>query len=116
MRAAGLVVVAAAVLAAPSLGSCGGLAAVTDGSDGASHGDGDGTVRRDAATGDDAAADDAIADVGSDVVYTDDCPASPPADGASCSEPGRMCEYGGSWWLACDRALVCNGGAWSTRY
>jgi hypothetical protein len=40
------------------------------------------------------------------------CPATPPAPQSPCSVPNIVCEYGSSWWLACNAVFVCQGGTW----
>jgi hypothetical protein len=40
------------------------------------------------------------------------CPPIPPTVGDSCSADAEVCEYGPSWWLACNAVMRCTKGTW----
>ena len=44
------------------------------------------------------------------------CPPTPAAVGSACAAPEELCEYGGSWWLGCNRVLRCSQGFWQPYY
>jgi hypothetical protein len=114
--------VCAAVLA--STGACGGVTAQTE----------DGGASADATSGFDAAADgfdaggfgcvgdcDAggfgcVGDCDAGTRPYAVCPPSPPTPGSPCNVPGyETCEYGSSWFLACNLVMTCAQGQWQVQ-
>jgi hypothetical protein len=65
-------------------------------------------------TGADASTTCLDCDAGDEAVALTVCPASPPTVDASCAPTpsGEQCEYGPSWWLACNDVLRCTSGTW----
>ncbi len=57
---------------------------------------------------------DVSADVTYDALAKGPCPTSAPIVDASCASIGLECEYGSSWYVACDPVYTCtDGGTWS---
>jgi hypothetical protein len=104
-----------ALLAA--LPGCGGLASATPGGADASA-DVTGMTRPDSSAMPEEGADAStgcvglVCDASGEPVVFSSCPTTPPPIGAKCTNEGEICEYGPSWWLACNEELRCTSGTW----